>query len=279
MRQEGAQMSVQNKILTQKDTEGYARLTAPQHSKSSHFSEHRKIEGYFENRDVPDFMGSDRLLRLDTVYGTIQLGYNPQRGQSFLFANIKTSILDTAPSRHQRELKEYQMMRERKTGTQNLAYTAKRRGGSVVILYKMENQPWTRRSIAPYLRKVNMEALQKTMPFLDRRAELGDRERAQDEQKSLRQALADKMAEGKFGEMAEDRARQTALAARQNELNALIYRKDTQERLFFRRLNLAFDLQKQEMFAYYRDRRLKGGVAAKADASPPEPLKGEEEDE
>jgi len=279
MRQEGAQMSVQNKILTQKDTEGYARLTAPQHIKSSHFSEHRKIEGYFENREVPDFMGSDRLLKLDTAYGTIQLGYNPQKGQSFLFANIKTSILDTAPSRHQRELKEYQMMRERKTGTQNLAYTAKRRGGSAVILYKMENQPWTRRSVAPYLRRVNMETLQKTMPFMDRSAELGDRERARDEQKSLQQELTGKMAAGKFSEMAEDRARQTALTARQNELNALIYRKDTQERLFFRKLNLAFDLQKQEMFAYYCDRRLKGGAAAKADVSPQEPAKGGEEDE
>ena len=102
-----------------RDAETYARLTAPVHVQQSHFSEHQRIEGYFENRDVPQFLGSDRLMKLDTLYGTIQLGYNPRRGQSFLFANIKTSIFDTAPSRHQRELKEYQMVRGRKAATAN----------------------------------------------------------------------------------------------------------------------------------------------------------------
>ncbi len=156
----GAYMPVQ--ILTQKDKEAYARLTAPQHIAVEHFSRHQKIEGYHENRDAPEFVGSDRLLKLDTLYGTIQMGYNPRRGQSFLFANIKTSVFDTAASRYQKELKEYQMARALKTGTQNLAYSAKRRGGAAVILYKAQNMPWSRGSIAPYLARANMEALRKT---------------------------------------------------------------------------------------------------------------------
>ena len=243
--------------------ESYTRLTAPQHVRLTHFSKHEKIEGYFENRDVAEFMSSDRLLRLDTIYGTIQLGYNPQKGQSFLFANIKTSIFDTAASRHQKELKEYQAMRALKTGTPNVAYSAKRRAGSAIILYKMENRPWTQRSIMPYLKRVNMETLGKTMPFMERTEDFSERAKNMREQRELQAKIRDKAVQCKFGEQREIRARQTALSQRQNELNALIYRKDTQQRLFFRKINFALDIQKHEMFAYYRDRRRSGGKAAK----------------
>ena len=257
--------------LTQRDAEAYARLTAPEHIAKNHFSEHQKIEGYFENRDVPDFIGSDRLLREDTLYGTIQMGYDPQRGQGFLFANIKTSIFDTAPSRHQRELKEYQMMRELKTGTQNTAFTSKRRGGSAVILYKKDTLPWSRRTVLPYLRRANMEAFEKTMPFLDKTTELNDRAGIAQEHKSLGLELTAKMSAQKYAEMPVIRARQTALLTRENELSALIYRKDMRQRLFFRRLNSTLDMQKREMFAYYRDRR-PGGALAREDTptTPPD---------
>jgi hypothetical protein len=271
-------MPAGKQILTQKDTEAYVRLTAPQHMKIDHFRKHEKIEGYFENREVPDFVGSDRLLKLDTQYGTIQMGYNPRKGQSFLFANIKTSIFDTVASRHQKEIKEHQMARAQKTGTQNLAYSAKRRGGSAVILYKMENQPWTQRSIAPYLRRVNLEALRKTMPFLDRSGDLADRAKTHREQKDLHQKLSAAMAGKNYGEMAAIRAQQTDLIARQNHLNALLYRGETQQRLFFRKLNYALDMQKHEMFAYYRNRRT-GGKTAERDTAPVEPPRDEDKDE
>ena len=266
------------KILTQKDQEGYARLTAPQHIRFSRFSAHEKIQGYFENIDVPEFMSSDRLLRLDTLYGTIQMGYNPQKGQSFIFANIKQSIFDTAPARHQKELKEYQMMRELKSGTPNIIYNSKRRAASAIILYKTEPMPWTRRSVEPYLRRVNMEALQKTMPFLDRAEQLSKRQGFMQEQKNLQLELAGKMSERKYNEMADIRARQTQLIAQQNMNEALIYRKSTQERLFFRRLNGALDIQKHEMYAYYRDRR-RGGAQAKTDTAPEQPKPDGDKDE
>jgi len=256
----GADMPALHKSLARKkDAETYARLTAPQHVRFSHFSKHEKIEGYFENRDVPEFMGSDRLLRLDTLYGTIQLGYNPRKGQSFLFSNIKTSVFDTAASRYQKELKEYQMMRGLKTGTQNTAYSAKRRANSAVILYKAETLPWSRRSVLPYLRRINMESLQKTMPFLDKTAEHNRREESLREHKALGRELSGKMAERNYTEMAAMRAGQRELLTEQNETAALIYRKDTQGRLFFRKINAALDIQKKEMFAWYRNRR-QGGV-------------------
>ena len=271
-------MPSSNKSFPQKDTEAYARLTSPQHVTQNHFTEHQKIEGYFENRDVPDFMGSDRLLKLNTIYGTIQLGYSPQKGQSFLFANIKTSIFDTAASRYQRELKDYQMMRQQKTGTQNLAYTSKRRASSAVILYKADTMPWSKRSIAPYLHRVNVEALRKTMPFLDIEQERGEAESSRQKQKQLQEKLTGQLQQGKYADMSKTRAEQTALSHRQDELAALLYRKDTQQRLFFRKLNIAFDLQKADMFAYYRQLR-RDARAAKQDSGPAEQPKNNNEDQ
>ena len=261
-----------------RDAETYARLTAPVHVQQSHFSEHQRIEGYFENRDVPQFLGSDRLMKLDTLYGTIQLGYNPRRGQSFLFANIKTSIFDTAPSRHQRELKEYQMVRGRKAATANTVYTARRRAGGAVLLYKAEPLPWSQKSVLPYLRRTGVEALRKTLPFLDRGEELAAREQARRSRRELQAALAGLMARSEYGSMAAVRARQTALSAERAATEALLYRKDAQQRLFFRRLNGLLDVQKQEMFDYYRSRR-QGGEAARREDTPIENNSREDRDE
>jgi hypothetical protein len=271
-------MPAAQQILTPKDREGYARLTAPEHIKVEHFKLHQKIEGYYENRNVPDFMGSDRLLKADTLYGTIQLGYNPRRDQSFLFANIKTSIFDVAASRHQRELEDYQMARALKAGTQNVAYSAKRRAGSAVAIYKVNNQPWSQASIAPYLRTVDLEALRKTMPFLDQTAERRELEKAGEEQKSLKSDIAGKIAEGSYGELGQLRARQTAVSAEQDALNALLYRGNTRMRHFFRKLNYAYNMQREEMLTYYRDMRLRG-KAAEMEAAPAAPNRDEENDD
>ena len=37
--------------------EALARLTAPQHLTTTHFLEHRKVEGYEQDREVHDFFG------------------------------------------------------------------------------------------------------------------------------------------------------------------------------------------------------------------------------
>ena len=108
--------------------EAAARLTSPAHILQNRFEEHQSIEGYFEDRTVPDFLGCDRLWKWDTLYGTVQMGYDPKRGQSFLFANIKTSIFDTAASQEQRKMNDRQRMSQLKTGNQNRAFSARRRG-------------------------------------------------------------------------------------------------------------------------------------------------------
>ncbi|MDL2232102.1 hypothetical protein LJC63_00790 [Ruminococcaceae bacterium OttesenSCG-928-L11] len=258
-----------------KTEETFSRLTQPVHHRSDPFRAHQRIEGYFENRDVPDFMGSDRLLKIDGIYGTIQLGYNPQKGKTFLFANIKTSIYDTAPSRYQKELKEYQMMRQIKTGTPNIAFSSKRRNGGAALVYNLESKPWSAQSIAPYLYRGNMESLGKTMPFLDRTEELEERQKARDEKHRLQAEVRSALTKARYADLQALRLQERETLYLQNRYNSLIVRKDTAARLFFRRLNIAFDLQKQEIFQYYRGRRF-GGEKSRLDSGLPENRNGDE---
>lgn len=234
--------------------EAVARLTAAQHLVTTRFEEHHKIEGDEQNRYVPDFYGCDRLWKLDTLYGRIQMGYHPGRGQSFLFANIKTSIFDNAASAYQRSMNEAQQMRTLKSGTQNLAYSARRQRNSAVLVYKAENKPWSEQSLAPYLRRINLETLRKTMPFLDR-SEQQELLQSRLERKKLEQQVRQSLLEKRAAETAQLRMQQKELSHRQDALTALLMRKQTQSQLFFRKINLAFDLQKAKMFEYYRRER------------------------
>ena len=237
--------------------EANARLSAPQHLETNRFEQHKKVEGYEQNRAVPDFYGCDRLWKLETLYGRIQMGYHPGRGQSFLFANIKTSIYDYAPSVYQRSMKETRQMRALKTGTQNMAYSSRRWKGGTVLLYKAENKPWSEQSIAPYLGRLNLETLQKTMPFLVRE-ESEERRQGREEKKDLEQGIRRALAEHDDARVAQLRRQENELSHHQDALGALLLLKQAQSRAFFRKINIAFDLQKAKMFEYYRrvrDRR------------------------
>lgn len=230
--------------------EAAARLTSPAHILQNRFEEHKRIEGYFEDRAVPDFLGCDRLWKWDTLYGTVQMGYDPKRGQSFLFANIKTSIFDTAASQEQRKMNDRQRMGQLKTGNQNRAFSARRRVNSSVLLYKAENKPWGEQSIRPYLQRHSLEALQKTMPFLNAGRERAERRGLLAQDRAL--SAAEREARGT--QRAGVRAERRELSRELDFLGSLVWRKQTQSRGFFRKLNIAFDLQKQKMFEYYRGR-------------------------
>ena len=248
-------MAIRQEIHAREEArETDARLRAPQHLVTNRFEEHKKIEGYEQDRSVPNFYGCDRLWKLETQYGRIQMGYHPGRGQSFLFANIKTSIYDNAASAYQRRMKETQQMRTLKTGTQNIAYSARRWQASAILLYKAENKPWSEQSIAPYLKRVNLETLRKTMPFLDR-SEAKEREENREEKKRLEEKVRQSLRQRDNARTAELRLQERELSRRQDLLSALLTRKQTQSQLFFRKINLAFDLQKAKMFEYYRRMR------------------------
>lgn len=238
-----------------------ARLTVPAHITQNRFTEHHAIEGYYEDRKAANFFGCDRLWKMDTLYGTIQLGYDPKKGQSFLFSNIKTSIYDTASSSHQRTMVEADRMRELKGQNQNVAFASRRRKQSATLLYKMENKPWTEESVAPYTGRADMEALRKTMPFLNRREERSRREELRREKKRLELEIREALKKD-AGKAAALRAKENRLWREQNEVNAILTRKQAQSLLFFRKVNMAFDLQKAKMFEYYRKERARRTVEA-----------------
>ena len=276
----GQELIKDNEILNK---ETYMRITAPQHIVLSHFKKHERITGFHEDTGKIGFIGSDKLLQIDTIYGTVQFGYNPMKNQTFIFASKKTSILDTVASKARKEIDEAYMRRALRSGTQNVAFTAKRNISGAVVLYKAENFPWSRRTIASYLKRATMESLHKTMPFLDLSSELEQRVAARniilETQKEIRANRLKEHTEKTEKEIAELRREQTETSAKQNEIEALIYRKDTQRRLFFRRLNLTYDLQKNEMLEYYREKRRQNERTVKESAAETEPPLDNKKDE
>jgi len=243
------------KIEEKEDRELAARLTAPQHIVYNRFEEHAAVEGYEQDRDVADYYGCDRLMKLDTIYGRIQLAYDPRKGQSFIFANIKTSVYDNAASAYQRGLKETMMMKQLKTGNQNIAFSSRRMQNSSVLLFKMENKPWTEGSVKPYLNRLDLQALQKTMPFLQKEVEVEQRGRDMERRRRLQDTIRDVQASGDAAKLRELRAVDTSTLHTMEHLDALIYRKAAQSQNFFHKVNMAFDLQKAKMFEYYRNER------------------------
>ena len=236
------------------DEEQFARLTAPQHAALFSFTEHRRVEG-LSQREGEDHEGSDRLLALESLHGSLQLGYDPRRAQSFLFARVKTSALDTAASAHQHSLSEEQMRSYRKRGNENRLFTARRRADSAALLYKAERKPWTAWSLRPYLYGPTAGALRKTMPFLDRAQETQRRAENRERKKRLEREAAEALRSGDNRALAEARAGERALSSEQNTLGALLAFKQQRELLFFRKVNYAFDIQKARMFEFYREQR------------------------
>ena len=143
-----------------------------------------------------------------------------------------------------------QRMSQLKTGNQNRAFSARRRANSSVLLYKAENKPWSEQSIRPYLQRQSLEALQKTMPFLNAAQERTERKGLLARDRALSAAERDVRGPERAGVRAERRE----LSRELDFLGSIVRRKQAQSRGFFRKLNIAFDLQKQKMFEYYRGR-------------------------
>lgn len=252
------------KLREQEYREDIDRVTAVQHVQVEHFSKHVKIEGYHEYEDAGHLFGCDRLMKLESMYGRIQLGYNPNRKRSFVFANIKTSRYDTADSRYQRELKEYQMKSLLKGENQNLAYVAKRMNGAAVLLEKADTKPWSEETVKPYYRRSNVEALQKNMPFLSRNKQRERLKELKQQQKNLQNEIQENINEGRFLENEALRSKQRAGLQEENLLENLLIQKATVSKYFMRKINYAFDIQKHEMLEYYKNKTEKKQQEAEA---------------
>lgn len=231
------------------------RVSAVHHIQVEHFSSHTKIEGYYENLDAGHMFGCDRLMKAESMFGRLQLGYNPNRKRSFIFVNLKTSRYDTVSSRYQREMKEYQMKSLLKGENQNRAFLSKRMSESSVLFEKADTKPWSEDTVRPYYARVNVEALSKTMPYLARGKNRERLEELRKEGKSLQVEIQQNINEGRFTDNIFLRQRQIQRQTEENFLENLLQRKAAASRYFMRKINYAFDIQKHEMFEYYKNKQ------------------------
>lgn len=251
--QERYQQEQMERLQEKKDIETYDRLTAALHVHLDHFSKHRKIEGYHEYEDAGHLFGCDRLLKIENIYGKLQMGYNPNRGRSFIFANLKTSKYDTISSRYQKELKEYQMKSLLKGKNQNRAYVSKGMEEAAVLIEKADTKPWGEHTVSPYLKRKNMEAIRKTLPFFDRSEEKERLQEIRRRQKQLQESIRENIIRGEFSENTTLRREQNRRFFEENRVESLLLRKEAAARYFIRKINYALDIQKHEMFAYYKN--------------------------
>ena len=267
------------------------RLTAASHVQTEYFGEHKKIEGYYQSRMQGQMLGCDRLMKQENLFGRLQLGYNPNRERVFLFANLKTSRYDTVASRYQKELKEYQQKTLLKGNNENRAYVSRYWEGASVLIEKRENKPWTRRSVASYLGRENMESLQKTLPFFVKEEEKKALEKRKSRKKELEKQIRQLRLES--GRQAAEEDREKLQEREQGDQRASEGRypgyvrgkssgghSDKEGCVFpdlLRKMNYAYDFQKKDIESYYRERKKTlGEVQAETEGDTERP---EDEDE
>lgn len=236
--------------------ETYYRLTAPAHVTLNSYKEHQRIEGYYEFKDYGHIFKCDRLLKIETIYGQLQMGYNPNRSRSFVFANMKTNLYDTVNSRYQKVMREYQQKPEQKKGNENRAYVSSRWKNAAVLFEKAENKPWSEKSMEPYFHDANMDAILKTMPFFNQSQERQQLEQTKEQIKQMQESVRENSLKGEHQKNGELNRQMRELQEESNLLQAVLYRKDSGKRGFIRKLNYAFDIEKREMFDYYRQQRM-----------------------
>ncbi len=240
-------------VLSAKETkETIDRLTTPIHMEQNHFSEHVRVEGYGERAIGENFFGSDRLLKLDTRFGRIQMGYSPTKRIPFIFATIKTSLYDHAAAAHTKKFDEQTGYGQLREGTKNKVMTAKRRQDSSTVLYKAENKPWSEISVRPYLGRKNLGTLAKTMPFFNVHEDISERYKVASQIREAQAEVREAFIKGDYKKVREERAAQVELKREQESASTVITLKKQRSHWFFRRINLEFDRQKQAIFEHYR---------------------------
>lgn len=93
------------------------------------------------------------------------------------------------------------------------------------------------------------------MPFLEYREEHAEKRSIQAQFKGLQDDVRIGLLNKDYTKVKETRAQQVELTERENMLNAVIYRKRQQSLLFFSKINVSLDGQKNEMYAYYHEKR------------------------
>ncbi len=237
----------------QRQQEAYARLTTPYHVTESRFSQHVAVQGIYEGEELLD--GYDRLLKLESQFGVIQMGYAPSEGKTFVFTHAKRSPFGVRSA----QAKQYNHPHHN------------------ALFYQGTAKPWSVRGLrrqmqgddaaAPSMRWIaaqvqgqeshQPQAYASLFPFAQRTEEVGRRmilaEQKRENNIRMREIVTQ---EGDPQEIQQTlhalRAGQLQIEQEREQLAAILYRKDAQSLWFFRQVNAAFDVQKQEIFAYYK---------------------------
>ena len=228
------------------------KVTAARHIRTEHFSSHVKLEGYYESPNPSYMFQCDRLMKAESMFGRLQLGYHPARRRSFLFVHLKSSRYDTVSGRTQRELKEYQL--NSRLRSQSRAFAAKSRGESAGLIEKAGGRPWGEKVIRAQGRRMNAGALENAMPFLFRDKNRKRLAELRVEGRQLQDEIQLNVNEGRFQDNIILRQQQTQKHTEENFLNHLISCKEAASRNLLGTVSRVFENQKHEMFAYYKNR-------------------------
>lgn len=263
-------------LRNQEHREELDRVTAVQHIQTESFSRHVKLEGYGDNAAGQTF-GCDRLMKQESMFSRIQLGYNASRQRAFLFAELKTSRYDTVNSRHQRTMKEYQMnSRERSAGTKK-AFVSRKRGETALLIEKSYGRPWSEETIYRHYDRLNTEVLALTMPFLDRKRNRLRLEELRENRRALQEQIQRNTNEGRFQENTVLRKEQTQKLTEEAILQHLILHKEAFSRNFMNKVNLVYETQKHQIFEYYKNRREKEQKESEGNAAAADDISEEEQ--
>ncbi len=169
-------------------------------------------------------------------------------------------------SRYQKEMRDYRRRSLLKGDNENRAYVSRRDEMSSILIEKKERKPWSARSVKTYLNRANMEAGAKLLPFFTREEEKEELEKLYARRKEIRETIRELSLQGRDEEAGQDhreaameirtlRREATDSLMKESLLEAILARKEAASRTFLRRINYAYDFQKKDIEAYYRERR------------------------
>ena len=100
---------------------------------------------------------------------------------------------------------------------------------------------------------LNMEAIQKTMPFFMKSEETEELTQIRKRRKEIQEAIREN--QEKSEEVRGLRREAVENLTMENLTESILTRKETAQKHFLRRLNYAYDFQKQDIEAYYREKK------------------------
>jgi hypothetical protein len=255
------------------------RLLAVKHIKSNQFSQHTKLEGYVGSTRMEHMFACDRLLSMESTYSRIQMGFNPNRRNSFIIMNLRSSKYDTITSQYQKQITEEQMNPVSRSGFQNRVLASKKGAGALVMIEKSEARPWGEHTIRPHYGKGNSGTIQKAMPFFSRDEEKAKLISNRRQYKQLQRTIQKNIQTSQTQQNTLLRRQQTEIILEDNQLAHIIQVKETESLNFFNKINHSYEPQKRAMFEYYRSRRMESSRERSRDTAENAPPTDEENQE